>query len=54
MEKEQPNTDFDHYLLKRMCLNDAEDVKMKYAPEYWEDRQEEVLLQSYRVLQNVS
>ena len=40
MEKQQTNTNFDHYLLKRMCLNAAEGAKMQCAQEYWGDGRE--------------
>ena len=36
MEKQQPNTDFNQYLLKRMCLN-ATGCKIQSAQEYWCD-----------------
>ena len=40
MEKQQPNTDFHHYLQKRMSLNDAKVVKMQCAQEHWGDVRE--------------
>ena len=36
MEKQQPNTDFNQYLLKRMYLN-ATGCKIQSAQEYWCD-----------------
>lgn len=40
MEKQQPNTDFHHYLQKKMSLNDAKGVKMQCAQEHWGDVRE--------------
>ena len=48
-ETQQPNTDFDHHLLKRMWLNAAEGVKMQCAREYCSDGQEAHATELYKM-----
>ena len=49
MEKQNPNIDFDHYLLKGVFLNAGEGVKMQYAQEHWGDGQEAHATELYRM-----
>ena len=52
MEKQQPNTDFDHYLWKRMHLNGAEGAKIQCAQECWGDQWEACATELYKLIPN--
>ena len=49
MEKQQPSTDFYNYLLRRMCLNATEGVKMQCAQKYWGDGREARAAELYKI-----